>query len=284
MSIVKYGRAEDVVARMPSPKIWADCPTILLTQEPAKGVHLFDDFKNSVVSLVGDSATDLATKLCNVIGDVNWYAYIDTDKRVDVALQADDSGVLMLDDDGTDDNVYMITTGNNVAGVINTPKKGERKRFWFEARVKMSTVTNTDLGLFVGLAQPGEAKDGHILGALGALAAVDYFGFWIQEADGDDVCVVYNESGAGTAQAVHDALTMVANTWYRIGMRLDVDSDIIKCYVDGVYLGTTYDIDVSSVNFPSDTDMDVLIGISSGATGENGDNLKIDWVRVAQEY
>jgi len=274
---VRYARAEDVVARMPSPKIWADCPVLSFLTEPSKGIHLFDDFKNSVVDRV------FTSQLGIIAGDINWYAYEDGD-ITDVILTADDSGVLKLDNDGTDDDVTMITTGANLTGIINTPKKGERKRFWFEARVAKSTVTNNYLGMFVGLAIPGQAKAGYILGAAGVMMGVDYIGFWVEEGDGDDLCLVYNDSSAGTAQAVHDLVTMVAGTYYRIGMRLDVDTDIIKCYVNGIYMGTTYDIDITSVNFPENVDMDVLIGQSSGSGGGDGDYILVDWVRCAIEY
>jgi len=30
--------------------------------------------------------------------------------------------------------------------------------------------------------------------------------------------------------------------------------------------------------------MDIVFALTSGAAGEDGDNMKIDWVRVAQEY
>ncbi len=277
MNPVRFGSTNDVVARMPSPKIWADCPVLQFQADPAKGFYAFDDFKNSVVDRV------FTSQLGIIAGDINWYAYEDGD-ITDVIIIADDNGILKLDSDGTDDDVTMITTGANLAGIIRSPLKGERKKFWFEARVAVSTITNTDMGIFVGLAEPGQAKNGYILGAASALADVDYFGFYIDEADGDDLNVVYNEATLGTAQATHDFKTMTVLGYVRLGMRLDVDTDIIKCYLDGVYMGTTYDIDISTANFPSNTNMDILIGQTSGAGGGDGDYLAIDWVRVAQEY
>ena len=284
MSVVDYRRASAITSRCPSPIIWGDCPTLQIMADSAKGFHIFDDFKNSVIPTEEAGRTALTNGLGNVFGDINWYAYVESALVADLALQADDDGVLMLDTEGTDDDVISITTGNNVCGVCKTPTSGQSTGWWFEARFKVSTVTNTDLGLFVGLAEPGQAKDGYILGAASALADVDYVGFWIQEADGDDLCVVYNEATSGTAQAVHDAATLTADTYVRMGMRYDVNSNKIKCYKDGVYIGTTYDIDVSSTNFPSATDMDLLICVTSGAAGEDADNLKIDWVRFAQTF
>lgn len=287
MNPVRFGSASDVVARMPSPKIWADCPVLQFQADPAKGFFLFDDFKNSTVSLVGDSDTALASGRVTIAGDINWYGYIESDVLVDVALQADDSGVLMLDCDGDDDDVRVITTGNNVAGVINMPTKGERKKFWFECRFKTSTITDTDMPIFVGLMAPGQAADGGPLGAAPtAPADVDYLGFFVAEADGDDLTIIYNRNTAtaGTPQSDTGEITLAVDTWIRVGFRLDVSTDKIHVYVNGVDQGADAEIDISSANFPYDIDMDVVIALTEGAAGGNGDNLKIDWVRVAQEY
>ena len=145
MSRVRYARAEEVVARMPSPKIWADCPILSFLAEPAKGFYLWDDFKNSVVDLAV-SATDWAV----ISGDINWTAYLESADIADMAIQSDDDGWLMIDTDGNDDDVYGITAGQSTIGNIRLPKKGERKRFWFEIRFKISTITDTDLSTFIG--------------------------------------------------------------------------------------------------------------------------------------
>jgi len=295
MNPVRYGSAADVTARMPSPKIWADCPVLQFQADPAKGIHLFDDFKNSIIPVEGvcDGAggaliyTDLAAGVANILGDINWYVYQETNKIADLVLEADDSGVLRLDTDGTDDDVVVITTGNNTAGLFNMPKKGERKKFWFEARFKVSTVTNTDLSFFVGLMQVGQAADGTPLGAAPtAPADVDYLGFFVAEADGNDLTIIYNRKTAteGTPQSDTGEITITADTYVRVGFRLDVDTDKIHVYADGVDQGADAEIDITSANFPYDTDLDVVIAITSGAAGADSDRMLIDWVRIAQEY
>ncbi len=278
---VTYGSAAAVTARMPSPKIWADCPVLTFLSDPSKGIHLFDDFKNSAVSPAMANTDRL-----NVSGDINWMGIVETDDVADLILKADDSGILKLESDGQDQDVTAITTGYNLAGIINTPKKGEGKRFWFEARVNVSTITTGNLGLFVGLAQPGEAKDngGVFGGDAAALAAVDYLGFAVLEGDGDDLTIVYNEAGAGTAQSDTGEITLAVDTFVRVGLRLDVDSDKIHVYLNGVDLGADAEIDISTINFPSDTDMDVIISLIGGSGASDADHLEIDWVRVAIEY
>ena len=278
MNPVRFGSAADVVARMPSPKIWADCPILQFEADPAKGIHLFDDFKNSVEMAKG-------TKVGQLAGDINWYTHTQGDGDSDITLNANDDGVLDLVAD-TADHVTAICTGNLTAGIIRSPKKGERKRFWFEARIQINTIVADDIGFFVGLAQPGLAADSDVFGGdAGALAAsLDYFGFASLEGDSTGLDLVYLEGGSGTAQAVADIHTLAATTWVRLGMRLDVSEDKIKCYVNGVYAGDTYDIDISSANFPSNTDMDVLIDFVAGSGTGGSDYMLVDWVRVAQEY
>ena len=279
MNPVRFGSVSDVVARMPSPKIWADCPVLQFKADPAKGIYLFDDFKNSV-------GTALATDTAQLLGDINWLTISETDDAADLVLKADDNGILKLECDASDQDVHAITTGNNTAGIIRTPLKGEGKKFWFEARINVSTITTGDIGVFVGLAQPGEMKDagGVFGGDAAALAGVDYLGFAILEGDGDDVTIVYNEAGAGAAQSDTGEIAIAVDTFIRIGFRLDVSTDKIHVYLNGVDQGADAEIDIDSVNFPSDTDMDVIIVLVGGTGVGDGDHLEIDWVRVAQEY
>jgi len=280
MSIVHHGATSSVVARMPSPSIWADCPVMQIMADPAMGLYLWDDFKNSVVD-AAVSNTDRAT----VNGDITWDAIIETDAIADLAIQSDDDGWLMIDSDGTDDDMHAITAGDSVMGNIRLPKKGERKRFWFEARLKVNTVTNTDLSWFVGFMQPGVMADGVPLGAAPtAPADYDYLGFFVAEADGNDLTIIYNEATSGTAQSDTGEITITADTFVRGGIRLDVSEDKIHVYADGVDQGSDAEIDITTANFPSDTNTNIMIVLTSGAAGADGDNLKIDWVRFAQEY
>ncbi len=289
MSIIQYGAANHVVARGPSPSIWADCPVNTFLKDPGKGSHRFDDFRNSGIELEEAARSAWTGGIGKIVGDMNWYGFTETALVVDVALQADDEGVLMLDTDGTDDDTVGITGGDNVQGVWRSPKVGETKKFWFEARFKVNTITNTDLSFFIGLMEPGKLSNGSPLGAAPtAPVDVDYIGFFVAEADGDDLTIIHNEAGAGTAQSTTGQITLVADTYIRIGMKLVIDGNSIKVrfYADGVDLGDDAAVDISStdVNWPGDTNMDVMITATSGAAGEDGDNLKVDWVRIAQEF
>ena len=279
MSTIQYGAASAVLARMPSPKIWADCPVTLFEADPAKGFHQFDDFKNSVLA-------DDGTAISKISGDMNWFSYNETAVAADVVLKAESAGILKLEFDGQDEDVHAISTGDNTAGIIDSPLKGERKRFWFEARFNVSTVADTRTGIFIGLVQPGEAKDGGgVFGGLAnALAGVDYFGFAVVSGDGNDLTIVHNDTGTGSAQSKAGEITLTADTFVRIGFRLDVSEDKLRVYVDGVDLGDDVAIDITSVNFPSNTAMDVIVSFVEESGGTNNDHLELDWIRIAQEY
>lgn len=291
---VRYGSAEAVVSRAPSPIIWADCPVVEILANPSKGAYAFDDFKNSVVPVVNETAaTDLVSGVGNVLGDINWYAYQETDKIADVVLQQDDDGVLLLQTDGSDADVAAITTGNNVGGLwktpaVGTPPSGPRK-LWFECRIKTVSVTAADGGFFVGLAQPGEAKDaGGAMAAGGAsLSDVDHIGFASLSGAMTALKYAYNEASAGTAQT-GSAATIAAATWYRLGFKVHDNGSgwKIRFYVNGVDLGDSAAIDISktNANYPSSTDMDALLAYVAESGAADADGLYIDWVRVAVEY
>lgn len=290
---VNYGADTATTSRCPSPSIWADCPVASIMEDPAKGAHVFDDFKNSVLNINAAGATDFATGVGDLSGDINWYVYCESDKVADVALQQDDEGVLLLQTDGTDADVTAITTGNNTQGVWKTPTEGtppsSPKRLWFECRVKAVSITNDDGGWFVGLAQPGEAKDGG--GAMSAGGAansdVDYIGFSVLSGDMDALKAVYNEATSGTAQS-SAAATIAAATWYRLGFRVADNGSgwKLRFYVDGEDLGDSKAIDISASNenYPGATDMDALLAYVAESGAADADGLYIDWVRVAVEY
>ncbi len=280
MSIVRFGAATDVVARMPSPIIWNDCPVESFVAEPAKGKHLFDDFHTGVI---GGSTL--------VVGQPNgWTCFLESDDVADCALQADDEGVLLLQTDGTDADVSALVGGDNTAGAWKSPTAGDATKLWFEARIKVVTITDSDQGCFIGLAAPGEAKNaGGCMTAGGAgLSDIDYVGFAQLSGDCDDLIIGYNEATSGTAQSSTGVITLAAATWVRVGFKVVTKGQgtYVQFYADGVYLGSAYDVNLTTtnVNWPGATDLDVVISTVAESGGADGDGIYVDWVRVAKEY
>jgi hypothetical protein len=290
MNEVIMGSAAAVNPRGPSPKIWNDCPVEEFAEVPGKGFHYFEDFKHAIVTKETASATDFTVGVGLVDGVIPWYAHIESTKLVDGALQADADGVFMMDQDGTDADVDCIVAGDNVVGSFKTPAIGSQKKFWFEARVKFSTIDDDTAGSFVGICQPGEAKDGGGAMAAGGLTMqdIDYIGFARLSDDGDDLTVVSNEAASGTAQATGSLITLVADTYVRIGMKVVTlgISTKIRFYADGVDLGdaVAITIDSTNANYPSETIMAATLSWIAESATADGQNMKVDWVRVAQQY
>lgn len=280
-AFVRYGADDAVVSRMPSPSIWNDCPVNDYLADPSKGRHYFDDFNSGVVA---------GTTL--VKGQPHgWTAYAESDDVADCAIQADDDGVLLLQLDGTDADVVAVTDGENVAGQWKTPAAGGGKKgLWFEARIKVVSITDADQGAFIGLAAPGEAKDaGGAMTAGGAgLSDIDYLGFAQLSGNGDDLIIGYNEATSGTAQSSTGKITLAAATWVRVGFKVVAKSQgtYVQFYKDGEYLGAACDINLTNTNanWPGATDMALLLSTVGESGVADGDGIYVDWVRVATQF
>ena len=267
---VDYKTAAAIQSRAPSPIIWADCPIITIRRDPSVGKYFFDDFHDG--GSIPQANSESGSK---------WYGYTTSTSLADIAIQSDADGVLMLDQDGTDDDVAVITTGDNVTGMY-TITDGQAGRFWFEARFKVSTITNTDLGVFVGLTEEGQAASAKPMGAVSAIGDIDHIGFHVFEADGDGLDFVFTKSGQ-TDGVTADIATLAVDTYVRVGLKYEPSDNKVHVYLNGVE-NVSAAVLASASNFPSAEKLALTVAISSGAAGENSDNLKLDWVRAAQTY
>lgn len=271
MNPVKFGSTDAIVARMPSPKIWADCPVLQFQADPAKGIYFWDDF------IHGKSVAAAADG-----GESPWFADVDT--GCSIAVLNSEIGAIVLTHDGGDNDMVGINTGDNVAGFVITPLKGERKKFWFEMRFKVGTVTDDDIALFAGFAAPALNSATSLMDATTVeMVDVDYVGFFINDGDGNDLTIVHNEATSGTAQSDTGEITLVADTYVRVGFRLDVSEDKLRVYLNGVDQGDDAAIDITSANFPSNTKMAIYF-VTQMCGGAAADIITLDWIRFAQEY
>ena len=267
-NVVRYGTTSAVIARAPSPSIWADCPVGEIMNNPAKGNYLFEDFHGGVLG---------GTTI--VAGQRNGMScFLESNDVADALVQADNDGIVLLQSDGTDADVYAITGGENKAGQFYMPLEGETKRFWFEARIAVNHITDDGNAIFVGMCQPGEAKDGGGAFTAGgaALSDIDYVGFSKLSSDTVELEFVYNEAAAGVAQTTSALKTLVANTYVRLGMKLVISGNSIeyRIFIDGVDQGNAFDIDLNNgATAPGagGTDMDCLRSVVGGSgTGTCG--------------
>jgi hypothetical protein len=280
-NIVKHGSADDVISRAPSPSIWADCPVGKILADPGLGNYLFEDFHGGILA----SATPVGGQRNGLT------AYVESADVADVLTQADNDGIVLLQQDGTDADVVALSGGDNRAGQFYSPLEGETKRFWFEARIAVNLLTDDHIGVFIGIAQPGEAKDGGggMTAGGAAMSDIDFIGFNTESDDGDDLQFGYNEAGAGTVVRSTALKTLVASEYVRLGMKLVVSGNSIeyRIFIDGVDQGNLYAIDLNdgtNIHWPGGTDMDVLLSVVGESAVADGDGMLVDWVRCAQLF
>jgi hypothetical protein len=256
--------------RGPSPSIWGQVRVEDIIRDPNVGWHFYEDFLS-----VQDTA---ATEVEGIMP--GWGSIVGTGCSISM-VATEVGGVIRLAQDGTGDDEVIITTGSNAAG-MGVITRANRDRSAFEARVRVSDVTNNQ-SWFCGVTQEGQVTtDALFADGNATLNDVDMIGYRVVDDDNDGLDVVYRINGGGGEQvAVANAQVLVANTWYKIGWVWD--AEYLRYYVDGTQVGYT---DVQSLttaqlaNFPNGEEYALTFGSKAGGSAINYD---IDWIRYAQE-
>ncbi len=273
MNVVNYGSAASTPTGGPSPAIWKDCPVMAFLQNPAKGFHFFDDVLDGI-----DVATNQSAAAAAALGTTGKFgAFTGTTANTIASVATDSRGSAVISTD-TDNESAMVVwpKGATIAGKV---KFVSGKKLWFECRVKVSTIADSISQLFVGLAQEALNSAGALLLINEAgMADVDYIGFVKEYADGDKLNTEFNTSG-GTAVSTGNAVTLVANTYIKLGIYCDGTN--ITYYADGVALGSG--TTVLTTDFPNGEELAFYLENMCGAAGTVG-TITIDWLRIAQEY
>lgn len=195
----------------PSPIIWADCPVLDFLTDPASGFHYFQDLRGITTDVSVDGFTFGGTN-----GEVS--------QRLD--------NIIDLETGGADNDSVFVAQSPRVTPAINNNKK-----FWFECLIANDDLG--DAGSFIGLMElAGQNAEG-VVDDCASIIDENYIGFRILAAAQTELDVEVNQGGAtGPTVIVNDAQTMVAGTYYRIGITFD-GVNTFKYYVDGVLVGTS---------------------------------------------
>lgn len=265
---VKYKRAG--LAASPSPSIWADVPVTQYITDPGSGIHIWEDFAFGTAA----NATDL--------GGV--FYLVGTNP--DCAMVTDEETVLNISGSNAGDDEAYLRTNMLCNEVI---KKNSGRRLWLEARVKFEDADADTTFLFgLGedslLAADALANEG---ATRNNIADYDFIGF---HADNDGTNMgnfesCYHQDGDGGAlTAVQAAVitnsgTTYDDTYVKLGLKFD-GRQTVKFYVNGTKCTTDLDIDDLTSDKLDDA-LGIILGIKDLAGGT--DDLKVDWVRYAQD-
>ena len=260
-NITQYRDATDT-GNGPSAIIWADCPVLEMVLDPGRGDHVYDNFALSNIEN-GDGYQGL--------GDNAPVYVVDT-------LE----GRLSVTSGGTDNNQSMLATSVDLGHVSDAA--GEEAKMWFEARVKVSSIS--DMGLFVGLAAEADAAVDFLDdNSADIVTTANCLGFHTATAAPATVRSVYH-NGSGEATAVESGIhTLVADTYVKLGFVFDPDeadaAKKIRFYVNGAETATAVSAtNIAAATFPDSVNMGLVLTTKTGEAVTK--SLVVDWWRFAQ--
>jgi len=252
---VQYRESPDTTTGS-SPIIWADCPVAEL--EGGKGLHYFEDF-------VSGGAIAVAS------GPVG--AFLDAGSTLTFANEQ--NGAVVLTEATDNEAVYVFG-----APAFKVTAGGGK--FWFEARIKTSTITTNEQAFFCGLMDSTAVSETVPLTAPGARADVNCVGFHKPEANTTAFDCSYKADGVTAVEVNSDVGTLAVDTYVKLGMRFDPKDNVLRFFINGVEQTSTKTIPADTgTDFPADVAMKFVVGqLLANSAAET---ITMDWIRVAQE-
>ena len=260
-NIVQYGDPTDTT-RGPSPIIWGDCPWLEIEAQAgsgSSGYSFWDDFIN---------APDHLTNVAHGAAQVGKYQTFLSDGSA-IGNVAQEGGAVFLNSSASNEAAILKCGGSAFNLATNS------KKLWFEARVKFGTIANDQNGVFLGLYEDVAMTATVPLTATGTLAPEVAVGFYKFEEDGDGLDLVHCDGTTATTLKA-DATTLVADTYYKLGMVFE--DDVITFFNDGTAYADT--LSVGATEYPAAATVNPVIAIQGEATEATG--VTLDWWRVAQ--
>ena len=257
MNVTQYnsGRTADT-SRGLSPSIWADCPISEIRNGYANGIILDDDF-------ISNAGITAVTSDASLVG-LPYYGF-------------NSSGGTHTNPDVTGGELALTEAtaneGNFIRSIVQPFQiSSQLGDLWFEARVKVSSITN--LGMIVGLWDntactvniPLSAADPPIMATTG-----NFVGFRMPEGAGV-VIGSYDADDAGQttdAEVVVNSAcgTMVADTYAKLGMRFSRRTGLLSYYFNGVPCVNTKAVpNATGTDFPADVRLGLIFGQKLVAT------------------
>lgn len=248
--------------RGPSANIWGAAPVSQAGADPAYGIEVFEDFH--LLPFTTLPTTEGAWGLYKVFSSSGG-----TFNAAD-----EDGGVRTLGEVTDNEGVHF--------GMASFPFKIIRggTKLLFEARVKRANITGTH-GFVVGLIDSRALTATVPITAAGALADMNFVGFHNLEGDPSHVDTVYKADTVTAVTVQADAVTLVADTYVKLGMIWEPKTNLLTYLKDGVALATTKTVPAAAgTDFPNDVRLGFVIGALNGATAAL--SVSIDWFRVFQ--
>lgn len=276
------GFAGTDTSRQPSGTIWGDCPWREILDGQTPGFAFFDDF--------------LSWNITPATTEGNWAA------GAGYAQFSSTGGTIANNSTtGTGGEVAIGSNDDNEGcsfRTVATPFRLSRsfREFWFEARIKTSTITDAKHNIFIGLLEDQALDATHPITATGTLSDNNMVGFQRPETarltagtGGAIMNTVYKANGVTAVTVQSDAVALVADTYTKVGMKFRRGTDrmypgtnILSFYQDGARLSTAYAMpSAQGTDFPNDVSLGLVFAVLN-ATGTTPGTSTLDWWRAAQ--
>lgn len=247
------------------------------------GTYVYEDFHTfGAEGQTGDAGTIVAAGDDGVVSGYHFLA----DSSTTVARHAEVGGVVRLTAGATDDYAEL-KTGAGVAPYLSIPAaSSDRKRWFFEAKVRMSDVSETSF--FIGVKEPSlggaAASTQTVADADNTLTAgQSLIGFWLKTND-DLVGICSN---AGTATSSSSLATLADDTWVKLTVVYNegpADSGQLVFAIDGEPKLTYNDITGSASAVLSNIDTAVnYMGVVAFKSESGSVTCDIDHVAYGSE-
>lgn len=261
-------------ARGPSPQLWGSCPADEITQNPTLGIHIFEDFTH-FPAYVGTNAANTTS-----INGHKVYWGAGTSVGPGCSQSATEQG-----------GVFVLSASDltNISGSIQMESgailaNASVKKMWFEGRIKASTIANDTLGWFFGLLETGVLTTVIPVAADDTLSSHNLIGFHRDAGDGDMLDIKYRADGQTVQVVQADAVTLVADTYVKLGILYDTTADAsqrIKFYKNGVDIGYyVTQTQCDAATFPDDVILGPVLA-STAKTAAGAGTVSLDWYRYA---
>lgn len=265
---IMHGGA-DVTSRGLSAAIWGTCP---LLHFPPDGILHYDDF------VVNPTA---------ITSSAEWGGYEATvENSGTIGADVDTLGGAVRFTTGTtaDDACVISSVGGAFIMHADTATD-DKRRLWFEARIRCTSITDNNGSWFVGLVEESPTSDTVIDDAdPHALAVNDYLGFVCLEADNDAIDFVAAKASEAAQTLIAGVAVPVADTYIKLGFTYNPSGggERIAAYVNGVKHATTFGGGTTTAaNFPDGEELaPTLIAKAITSTAVV---VEMDWWCIAQE-
>lgn len=256
------GMSEDT-DRGRSPFLWKDSHfEEIVSGANTEGLHWGDDFQDAMVS--GQKYT-----LLEADSNAAW-AHLTTDgwgtKTLTLSTSDDEEGNLIYGDAET---------------VIGDITENSGIETYFEARFKVSSVSDNVIACYVGLGEAAMAganmqtDDDGVLAIKDWIVARNVFTNGGTTGTETGLDFAFATASGAEVEVISDADTLAADTWVKVGFVHDGKSKITY-FVNGVANATTSD--PSDTNFPDGEELSFIAGAKLGET--TGGVFSLDWWHV----